>query len=123
MIESYSVNIPVGANANVPFNSTSIQKGCTVTKSASDTFNLNKCGIYMVSVDCSASASTTIQLVKDGVLQPQAQSTGSSPSFTTLVQVPNNNSDCPCASPTTIQVRNTTAVTLTDSNIVITKVV
>lgn len=121
MIESYSTNISVGANANVPFNSTSIQKGCTVTKSAPDTFNLNKCGVYMVSVDCSASASTTIQLVKDGVLQPQAQGTGSTPSFSTLVQVPHNNSECPCSSPTVIQVRNTTAVTLTDANIVVTK--
>lgn len=123
MLEAYSLNIAVGANANIPFNSTTIQKGCTATKSAADTINLNKCGVYMVSVDCSASASTTIQLVKDGVLQPQAQSTGVSPSFITLVQVDHNNSCCACDSPTVIQVRNTTAVTLTDANITITKVV
>lgn len=123
MIESYSTNISVGANANIPFNSTSLEKGCTVTKSAPDTFNLNKCGVYMVSVDCSTGTSTTIQLYKDGVAQAQAQSTGLSPSFTTLVQVPNNNSNCPCSSPTTIQVRNTTAGTFTDANIVITKLV
>lgn len=122
MLEAYSVNIAVGANTNIPFNSTSIQKGCTAVKTSADTINLNKCGVYMVECDCSASASTTIQLVKDGVLQPQAQGTGSTPSFTTLVQVAENNSCCPCSSPVVLQVRNTTAVTLTDVNIVVTKV-
>lgn len=123
MIEAYSTNITVGADTNIPFNSVSLQKGCTVTKSSTDTFNLNKCGVYMVSVDASTGTSTTIQLMKNGVLQPQAQSTGITPSFTTLVQVPNNNSNCPCSSPTTIQIQNTTAGTFTDANIVITKIV
>lgn len=122
MLEAYSLNVAVGANANIPFNSTSLQKGCTATRTAPDTFTLNKCGVYMVSVDCSAAASTTIQLYKDGVAQPQAQSTGLSPSFVTLVQVDKNNSCCPCASGSTIQIRNTVAGTLTDANIVITKV-
>ena len=122
MLEAYSVNVEVGANANIPFNSLSLQKGCTVEKTAPDTFAFNKCGVYMVEVDASTVTSTTIQLYKDGVAQPQAQSTGITPTFTTLVQVPNNNSCCPCASATTIQVRNTTAGTFTDANIVITKV-
>ena len=122
MLEAYSTNIAVGANANIPFNSTTIIKGCTATKPSADTFNLNKCGVYMVSVDASTGTSTTIQLYKDGVAQPQAQSTGLSPSFTTLVQVDHNNSNCCCSSPTTIQVRNTTAGTFTDANICITKV-
>ena len=123
MLEAYSLNVTAAANSNVPFNSTSLTKGCTVTKPSPDTINLNKCGVYMVAVDCSAAASTTIQLYKDGVAQPQAQSTGSSPSFTTLVQVDHNNSCCACSSPTTIQVKNTVATTLTDVNIVVTKVV
>ena len=123
MLEAYSLNVTVGANANIPFNSTSLVKGCTVEKASADTFNLNKCGVYMVEVDCSTTTSTTIQLYKDGVAQAQAQSTGLSPSFTTLVQVSHNNSNCPCSSPTVIQVRNTVAGTLTDANIVITKVV
>lgn len=122
MIEAYSLNITAQANSPIPFNSTALQKGCTVTKPSADTFNLNKCGVYMVEVDVSAAASTTIQLYKDGVAQAQAQSTGTSPSFTTLVQVPHNNSNCPCASPTSIQIRNTVAGTLTDANIVITKI-
>lgn len=122
MLEAYSINVAVGANSNIPFNSTSIQKGCTAVKTSADTINLNKCGVYMVSCDCSTTTSTTIQLVKNGVLQPQAQSTGLTPSFTTLVQVTENNSCCPCSSPVVLQVRNTVAGTLTDANIVVTKV-
>lgn len=123
MLEAYSLNLTATANSPIPFNSTSLIKGCTVTKPSADTINLNKCGVYMVAVDVSASASTTIQLVKDGVLQPQAQSTGTNPNFTTLVQVDHNNSCCACTSPTTIQILNEDAVTLTDANIVVTKLV
>lgn len=122
MLEAYSLNVAVGANSNIPFNSTSLQKGCTATRVAPDTFALNKCGVYMVAVDVSTATSTTIQLYKDGVAQPQAQSTGLTPSFVTLVQVDKNNSCCPCASAVNIQVRNTVAGTLTDANITITKV-
>lgn len=122
MLEAYSLNVTAAANSNIPFNSTVLQKGCTAVKTGTDTISLNKCGVYMVECDVSAAATTTIQLVKDGVLQPQAQGTGTTPSFTTLVQVSENNTCCPCTSPTTIQVRNTTATTLTDANIVVTKV-
>jgi len=123
MIEAYSINITATADSTIPFNSTSLIKGCTVSHPSADTFNLNKCGVYMVEVDVSAAASTTIQLYKDGVAQPQAQSTGTTPSFTTLVQVDKNNSCCPCSSPVSIQIMNTDATTFTDANIVITKVV
>lgn len=123
MLQAYSTGIALTANSTIPFNSTSVQKGCTAVKTGPDTFNLNKCGVYMVSVECSSSASTTIQLVKDGVLQPQAQSTGTSPSFTTLVQVDHNNSNCACDSPTILQVNNTTAGTASIANITITKIV
>lgn len=122
MLEAYSLNAAVEADSYVPFNSTSIIKGCTATKPSADTINLNKCGVYMVSVDASAEASTTLQLYKDGVAQPQAQSTGLTPSFTTLVQVDKNNSCCACSSPTTIQIHNSTATTLTDANITVTKI-
>ena len=121
MLEAYSLNVAVEADSYVPFNSTSIIKGCTATKPSADTINLNKCGVYMVSVDASAEASTTLQVYKDGVAQPQAQSTGLTPSFTTLVQVDKNNSCCACSSPVTIQVKNSTATTLTDANITVTK--
>lgn len=122
MLEAYSLNVAVEVDSYVPFNSTSIIKGCTATKPSADTINLNKCGVYMVSVDASAEASTTLQLYKDGVAQPQAQSTGLTPSFVTLVQVDKNNSCCACSSPTTIQIQNSTATTLTDANITVTKI-
>lgn len=123
MLEAYSLNIDVAADTNIPFNSTSLIKGCTATHPSPDTINLNKCGVYMVSVDASTVAATTIQLYKNGIAQPQAQSTGTSTSFTTLVQVDHNNSCCACDSPTTIQVMNTTAATFTDANISVTKIV
>lgn len=123
MLEAYSTNIDVGAESYIPFNSTSLIKGCTVTKPSADTIDLNKCGVYMVSVDASSGTSTTIQLYKNGVAQPQAQSTGTSLHFTTLVQSSENNTCCPCTAPTTLQVMNTTAGTFTDASVTVTKIV
>ena len=123
MLEAYSLNLEVAANAPVSFQNVSLKKGCTAELSGINTIELNKCGVYMVSVDASAEATTTLQLYKNGVAQPQAQSTGGTPAFTTLVQVPENNSGCPCASAVSLQVINETATTLTDVNIVITKIV
>ena len=124
MLEAYSVNVTSAANTAIPFNNVSIEKGCTVNMVSPSSVALNKCGVYMVSVDCTAATSATIQLFKDGVAQPQAQSTGASPSFVTLVQVTENNCGCPCSSPTNIQVRNTgtAAATFTDVNVVVTKI-
>lgn len=123
MLEVYSTDVLVAADSPIPFNNVSIKKGCTAVESAPATIQLNKCGVYMVSVDASAEASTTIELAKDGLLQPQAQSTGTSLSFVTLVQVPTSNSNCCCASPTVIQLYNTGAsTTFTDVNVVVTKV-
>lgn len=123
MIEAYSLNVEVGADSAISFNSTTIEKGCTVTHPSADTFNLNRCGVYMVSVDASAGENVTIQLYKNGVAQPQAQSTGGSPCFVTLVQSDRNNSCCACASPTVLQVQNVgDSATLTNCNICITKI-
>lgn len=124
MLEAYSTNITVEALSALPFNSTSLIKGCTATHPSADTFNLNKCGVYMVAVDATAEDATTIQLVKDGVVQPQAQATGGAVSFTTLVQVDKNNSPCcACESPVSLQVTSDTATTFTNCNITITKIV
>ena len=122
MLEAYSLNVAVAADSPIPFNNTTIEKGCTAKLSSPATIELNKCGIYMVEVDASSAAAATIQLVKDDVLQPQAQSTGTSPSFTTLVQVDHNNSNCCCSSPTLLQIRSITASTYTDANVVVTKI-
>ena len=126
MLEAYSTDIEVASGAAIPFNSTSLLKGCTATHPSPDTINLNKCGVYMVSVDASVEAATVIQLFKDGVEQPQAQSTaGTAPSFQTLVQVDHNNSCCACDSPVSLQVKNVSdaAATFTNCNICVTKVV
>ena len=123
MLECYSTNVSLTADSFIPLNNVSLKKGCTVTKSSADTIELNKCGVSMVSMDASVETASTIQLYKDGVAQPQAQSTGDSPSFVTLVQVQNNNSCCACDSPTTLQFMNSTATTATNVNVTITKVV
>ena len=122
MIEGYSKNLTMAALQPIPYNNITIEKGCTATQTGAATFALNKCGVYEVTCGVSAAASTTIQLYKDGVALPEAQRTGTSPTFTTLVQVnKNNNPYCACDSPVTIQCVSVTAATLTDANIVITK--
>lgn len=121
MLEVYSNNIEVGANTSVPFNNVSLKKGCTAELSGTSTINLNKCGVYKVSCNASAETNTTIQLYKDGIAQPQAQSTGGNPSFITLVQVDDNNSCCPCSSATSLQIMNTTATTFSNIAVVVTK--
>ena len=123
MLEVYSTDLDITAETFIPFNNVSLKKGCTAELSGTSTITLNKCGVYMVSVDASAAASTTIQLYKDGIAQPQAQGTGTTPTFTTLVQVPENNSCCPCASGVSLQLMNSTATVLNDVNCVITKIV
>jgi hypothetical protein len=122
MLQAYSENLTTTADSPVAFNSKTVQKGCTVTMAGPSAIELNKMGVYMVHVDGVASASTTLQLYKDGVAQPQAQSTGTTLGFETLVQVPRNNSSCCCSSATTIQVMNEVAGTLENVNIVVTKV-
>ena len=123
MLQVYSLNVTAAAGATFPLTSVTLQKGCTAELVGAGSIQLNKCGIYMVAVDADAAAASTIQLTKNGVLQPQAQSVGTSPTFTTLVQVPQSNTNCCCTSPTTIQVVNPTAAaeTLTSLNVVVTK--
>ena len=124
MLEIYSLNATVPSQTAIPLENVTIQKGCTAINSAPSTIQLNKCGVYMVSCDASsASATAAIQLYKDGIAQPQAQSTGTSPCFVTLVQVGHNNSNCCCSSPTVLQVFNPTeaSVTYTNVNVCVTK--
>lgn len=122
MLEVFSINVDVGANSFVPLNNVSFKKGCTAELSGTSSITLNKCGVYMVSVDSSATTATTIQLYKNGVLQAQAQGTGTNPSFVTLVTVEENNTCCPCSAPVVLQIENTTATTFNNFNVVVTKV-
>ena len=121
MLEAYSLNTAVGANAAIPFNNVTLEKGCTARFAGTGTIQLNKCGVYMVAFDAVAGTATTAQLYKDGVAQAQAQSTGTALSFVTLVQVDRNNCGC-CGSPVNLRVMNTTAGTFTNANIAVTKV-
>lgn len=124
MLQAYSLNVTVPANTSIPFNNVTLEKGCTANLTSVNTIALKKSGVYMVEVDASASTASTIQLFVNGIAQPQAQATGTSPSFTTLVQVKDNDCRCNCcSSPTTLQVKNPTdaSETFTDANIVVTK--
>lgn len=134
MLEVYSLQLDVAEGAAIPLNNVSIQKGCTAVHSAPATIQLNKCGVYMVSLDASAEADEAgdivIQMTKNGVLQPQAQSTATGAvgeidtlSFVTLVQVNENNSPCCCSSPTLLQFMNTgVGVTYPNVNVCVTKI-
>ena len=125
MLEAYSINAVVGSLEPIPFNNVTIKKGCTAELSGTSTIQLNKCGVYMIAFDCSSATATTVQLYKNGVAQDQAQGTGTHVAFTTLVQVSENNSNCPCSSPTTVQILNAseTEATLTNANVTVTKIV
>ena len=134
MFQGYSLNVNVATNSAIPFNNVTIAKGCTAKLEGVSTIKLNKRGIYMVSVDVAgtptAAGTMSIQLSKNGVLQPQAQSsvTGATAnisimSFVTLVQVQEDNTCSCCTSPTSIQLINTGVPTDYEiTNIVVTKI-
>ena len=119
MLEVYSKNVTAAENANIPLTTVALLKGTSTQLLGTSTIQLNKCGIYEVTVSGSvigsAAGEIVVQLEKNGVAQPQAVSfitaadaTSQMPfSFTTLVQVPgNNNVNCPCATTTAISLRN-----------------
>lgn len=122
MLQAYSLNLTTPADTACSLNNVSVDKGKDIELLSPATIRFNTRGVYKVSCDASAAAATTLQLYKDGVAMPQAQSTGTNPSFTTFVQVPSNNTNCCCSSPTTIQLMNTTAADFTNLNICVEKI-
>lgn len=122
MLQAYSINLSAAANTPIRFNNVTVEKGCTTILNSSATIELNKKGVYMVAFDGTASAETTVQLYRDGIAQPQAQASGTEPSFSTLVQVDRDNCSCCCSSPVSLQIMNTDAVTFDNANVVVTKV-
>lgn len=124
MLEAYSLNVTVPATSAVPFDNVTVKKGCTAVLNGVSTIELNKCGVYEVICNASSTASVTLQLYKDGVAQADAISVGNSPTIATLVTVTEDNTCCACTLPTTIQVKNTgtASATLTNTNIVVTKI-
>lgn len=118
MLKLYSLNVDVAQNGSIPFNNISIGKGTSAVLSAPGTVQFNKSGVYMVAVNASitpaAAGDVSIQLAKNGMLDQGAFSvataaadTTTALSFTTLVQVRDNNTCCCNTSPTTIQLLNT----------------
>jgi hypothetical protein len=117
MINVYSDNVIVPAEGIYPLNVVTLRKGCTASINGTS-IELNKAGVYMVSVDATldptADGTVGIQLVRDGVEQADAVSivegvtaTPASLSFETLVQCPQNNTGCCCSMPTTLIIKNT----------------
>lgn len=123
MLEAYSLSVSVAPDNAIPFNSTTINKGCAEVLASADTVELNSRGVYLVEFDSSLATATTVQLFKDGVAQSQAQSTGTTPNFSTLVQVGRNNCGCCCSSPVRIQIKNVGSGSsdFTDAHVVVIK--
>ena len=135
MLQAYSSDLDIAANAAFPFNNVTLDKGCAETLSGPSSIQLNKQGVYLVEVDgfgTGAAAGTgTVQLYVNGVAQPQAISsfttaaaTISNFGFKTFVQVAENNCPCNCiSSPTVLQVLNGEQnLTAAHINIVVTKI-
>ena len=136
MLQVYSDNLAVTANTVFPFNNVVIDKGCAENLSAPATIQLNKAGIYLVEMDGfatpDAATEVSVQLVVNGVAQPQAISTFMPATvtdtrtfgFKTFVRVLENNCPCNClTAPTTLQfINGTTALSDAHINVVITKI-
>lgn len=135
MLQAYSSNLSVDANAAFPFNNVTVDKGCGETLSAPASIQLNQRGVYLVELDGygtgGAAGVGAAQLYVNGVAQPQAISsftaaaaTISNFSFKTYVQVATNNCPCNCiSSPTVLQVLNgSQALTDAHINILVTKI-
>ena len=136
MLQVYSSNLAVDANTVFPFNNVVMDKGCGETLSAPATIQLNKQGVYLVEMDGfatpDAATEVTVQLMVNGVAQPQAI-TSFVPAavtdtrgfgFKTFVRVLENNCKCNLlTSPTTLQFMNgDTALSDAHINVVITKI-
>ena len=120
MLEVYSTNTTAAAGAPIALSNVSLLKGTSTQLQGVSSIQINKCGVYEVSVSATATADTAgaiiIQLKKDGVLQPQALTSTTATDitsqhalgFTTLVQVTHDNySNCICSTPTIIDFVNT----------------
>lgn len=135
MLQAFSSDLTISANAAYPFNNVTVDKGCAETLSAPASIQLNQRGVYLVEVDGygtgSAAGENTAQLYVNGVAYMQgissyttAAATVANFSFKTFVQVNENNCRCNCiSSPTVLQVINGEQP-LTDAhvNIVVTKI-
>ena len=132
MLEVYSKNATVSGGAQVPLYDVAIVKGKTAVTQGAASIALNRCGVYKVSVSANvtpgSAGTASIQMSKNGALVENAiaqvtaeADTEYNLSFTTLVQVPNNN-NCVCSSPTVLAFVNGLTGTV-DIDVVIDKVI
>lgn len=136
MLQVYSDNLTVDANTMFTFNNIVIDKGCCETLSAPSTIQINQRGIYLVEMDGfatpDAATEVSVQLLVNGVAQPQAISSFVPASvtdartfgFKTFVRVLENNCPCNClTSPTTLQfINGDTGISEAHINVVVTKI-
>ena len=136
MLQVYSDNLAVAANTVYPFNNVVMDKGCAEQLSAPATIQLNKQGVYLVEMDGyatpDAATAVSVQLMVNGVAQPQAITSFTPASITdtrtfgfkTFVRVLENNCQCNClTAPTTLQFMNgESAVSDAHINVIITKI-
>lgn len=134
MIQVYSSNIDVAAGATYPLNNVVIQKGCSAVLVGASTIQLNQRGIYAIHCDGfatpEAATDVSVQMQVNGLARPDAISgftgvadTQDTFAFEALVQVSENNTNCCCTAPTTVQfVNGETGVLDAHINIVVTKI-
>ena len=77
MLQAYSNNLTLSSNELFSFNTVTLEKGPTAILASDSAIHLNKRGIYMVSCDAfvapsAATGTVSIQLIVNGVAQPQA---------------------------------------------------
>lgn len=134
MLEAYSKNQTIPATTGIlPFNSITLKKGCTAELNGVSSIQLNKCGVYEITLNINGLASTagdvTVAMTKNGVAQPQATRSlvdqtiteGFSLPITTLIQVKDNNSCRCCDAPTILQFVNEGVAWVGDVDVVVTK--
>ena len=135
MIQAYSRALPLGIDGIVSFNSVVMDKGCADAIVGTSTIQLNKAGIYKIEFHAEALAVTAgtvaFAMSVNGVEKAQDTTsiTGATTTSTvtvpivTLVQVRNTECKCSCKTePTTIQFENIGVATVSDVNVVVTKV-
>lgn len=136
MIQVYSSNLNIAADAVYPLNNVTLKKGCSVVLSGPSTLQLNSRGVYLIQYDGFAApnaetGTVSTQLYINGVAQPEAissfEATGVGDTqamhFETCVQVANNNCNCNLtSSPTILQFFNT-GIEVDDAhiNVIVTK--
>lgn len=123
------------AQGSVLFNNNDVLTGCSISHAAgSSTIQLNKAGLYLIEFNADASTTATsggtitLQLFKNGVIVPGAESTSTATSntavntlsFSKVIQVLNS---CNCVNnQTNITVVNTnSAISMSNANIVVVK--